>query len=76
MGHGLLIATVDRAGGHAALLGVVVLVGAVVGLVYLVRSRRRPDASLDAGDQSADASDPSRGADDRSREPSDRSPTA
>ena len=65
MGHGLLIATVDRAGGHAALLGVVVLVGAVVGLVYLVRSRRRPDAS-----------DPSRGADDRSREPNDRSPTA
>ena len=41
MGNGLLVASLGRAGGHIALLGIVVLIGAVVGLVYgLVHGRR------------------------------------
>jgi hypothetical protein len=55
MSVGLVIANVDRAGDHAAVLGVLLLVAAVGGLVYgLVRiaaksrtrskTDRRPDA--------------------------------
>jgi hypothetical protein len=58
MSHALVIANIDRAGDHAAVLGVLVLVAAIGGMVYgLVRlagkSRaartrstrdRRPDA--------------------------------
>jgi hypothetical protein len=51
--HALVIANIERAGDHAAVLGVVVVVAAVGGLVYALvrfaaRSRagrdRRPDA--------------------------------
>jgi hypothetical protein len=59
MSHGLVLANSDRAGDHAAVVGVVVLVAAIGGLVYgLVRlvvgnrarsargpeTDRRPDA--------------------------------
>jgi hypothetical protein len=59
MSHALVIASIDRAGDHAAVLGVLVLIAAIGGLVYgLVRlgvksrarsargqgSDRRPDA--------------------------------
>ena len=38
MSHGFVLANIDRAGDHAAVLGVVVVVAAVGGLVYgLVR---------------------------------------
>lgn len=38
MSHALVIANIDRAGDHAAVMGVVVLVAAIGGLVYgLVR---------------------------------------
>lgn len=34
MSHALVIASIDRAGDHAAVLGVLVLVAAIGGLVY------------------------------------------
>jgi hypothetical protein len=46
MSHALVIANIDRAGDHAAVLGVVVLVAAVGGLVYgLVRLAARSRAA-------------------------------
>lgn len=45
MSRALVIANVERAGNHAAVLGILVLVAAVggltYGLIYLVRSRAR-----------------------------------
>jgi hypothetical protein len=46
MGHGLVIATLERAAGHAALLGVVILVVAV-GLLVRHASRTRSDRASD-----------------------------
>jgi hypothetical protein len=46
MSHALVIANIDRAGDHAAVLGVLVLVAAIGGIVYgLVRLARRSRAS-------------------------------
>lgn len=41
MGHGLVIASLS--GGGMAMLGSLVLIGAVVWLVYVVKGRRRRD---------------------------------
>jgi hypothetical protein len=46
MSHALVIANIDRAGDHAAVLGVLVAVAAVGGLIYgLVRLAARSRAS-------------------------------
>jgi hypothetical protein len=64
MGHGLVIANVDRAGDHAVLLGVVVVIVAVGGLVRAVASRRADRTRYER--EHAGASGP--GASDRSRD--------
>jgi hypothetical protein len=56
MSSGLVIATLESGGG-IAMMGIVVLIGVLVGLVYLARGRRRPTGSLDASEQPPDASD-------------------
>jgi hypothetical protein len=62
MSHELVLASVDRAGDHAAVLGVVVLVAAAGALVYgLVRlavrsrARRTPSARGPETDRGPDA---------------------
>jgi hypothetical protein len=74
MSNGLVIASMDSRGGMA-MLGIVALIGAVVGLVYLVASRRRPDQTLARSEQGPDTSDRARSAHNRSTQTSDRSPT-
>ena len=52
MTQGLVIAAVDRAGDHAAVLGVVLLIAVVGGFVYLVvkgRARSGRDSKSDPG---------------------------
>jgi hypothetical protein len=51
MSHAILLANVDRAGDHAAVLGVLVLIAAIGGMVYgLVRlaGKSRARAARDA----------------------------
>lgn len=63
----LVIADIARAGNHAAVLGVAVVIAAVGGLVYLVRERRRSDRDHASG-QSPEVGERSPEANERGRD--------
>ncbi len=55
MAHGLVIANVDRAGGHIVIVGVLVVVAAVGGMIYgLVRLVGKNRAARTRSDHGAD----------------------